>query len=68
MNNEQVGTGNTLLHLPSEVAMELAFENAVSAAGLLLLAQLNCVFADLRCAAMLAGGYRDDGRRMRTCQ
>ena len=39
--------------------MELAFENAVSAAGLLLLTQLHCVFADLLArAAMLAGGIR----------
>ena len=39
--------------------MELAFENAVSAAGLLLLTQLHCVFADLLArTAMLTGGIR----------
>ena len=57
-NDEQVGTGNALLHIGfNKVAVELALQNAVNTAGLLLLPQLHRVFAHLFAgAAMLAGG------------
>ena len=56
-NDQQVGTGHALLHFGLfKVAAELAFQDAVGAAGLLLFTQLHRVFAHfLAGAAMLTG-------------
>ena len=51
-----------------EVVPELALEDAVDAADLLLLAKLEAVVADLAAAdAVLAGRRRDGARRRTSC-